>query len=322
MRAPSELQPHLNRLVLPAAQAVREAGRVWTEVRPVARVGALFAALVLSAVPGLVARHHGYSWSLSLFAGPSLIILVLYRKRRWLSEARRPLSTALALLVPMGVLLNLLFAGRFFVYPNRDAVVGVYLRGLSGGGAGIPVEEFAFYLLGFLALMLVYLWARHELYPWAPPPPAPARSRPLLGLVLSLAALLAACALKRALGGRGAPEYFVYLAGVPLPVTLAWLPKVRARVHWGAFAFVGMALLGVSVLWEVSLAVPNGWWGYRPGAMLGLFVAPWHGLPVEAVAVWFLSALSAVVTLETAQARALRTTAAPRGRTEGGAARR
>ena len=45
-------------------------------------------------------------------------------------------------------------------------------------------------------------------------------------------------------------------------------------------------ILLISLLWEVTLAIPYGWWDYRPGAMMGLAIAAWRGLPVEAVCVW------------------------------------
>jgi hypothetical protein len=48
----------------------------------------------------------------------------------------------------------------------------------------------------------------------------------------------------------------------------------------------------------VTLAVPYGWWGYRPQTMLGLFIGAWTGLPVEAVCVWFAVTYTTVITYE------------------------
>jgi hypothetical protein len=288
-----------------------------TPVRPAAvapeqrKVVVLFAALVSSAVPCLVADHHGYTWSLLLFCGPSAAIVWVHRDSSWLLAAKGALLRSWVMLAPMGVVLNLALADRFFVYPNRDAVLGFYLR-------GIPLEEFVFYCTGFPALMLVYLWVRHELFDaGAEAVISVVRARPLRNIALCVALTLLATL------ARGAvPEYLAYLLLVPLPVTLAWLPVVRPRLHWPSFALTLMALLLVSVAWEVTLAVPSGWWGYREQAMVGLFVKRWSGLPLEAVAVWFLSALTSVVVLEMMLNRSMRTRAKSTERRAAGAALR
>jgi hypothetical protein len=40
------------------------------------------------------------------------------------------------------------------------------------------------------------------------------------------------------------------------------------------------------MLWEATLAVPYGWWGYQQNQMMGLSIGAWTGLPIEAIAVW------------------------------------
>jgi hypothetical protein len=57
-------------------------------------------------------------------------------------------------------------------------------------------------------------------------------------------------------------------------------------VNWRAYAMVLSVTLGVSILWEVTLALPRQWWGYQDGSMLGIFIDPWGNLPLEAVTVW------------------------------------
>ncbi|MFT3839975.1 MAG: lycopene cyclase domain-containing protein [Myxococcaceae bacterium] len=291
MREPLRHLEGVNRLTLPVRPRSAEH-----------RVVALFGTLAASAAPCLACDHHGYTWSLLMFAAPAAAIAVLYRQAGWMLAARRPVLLALAVLAPMGVGLNLVFAHRFFVYPNRDAVLGLYLR-------GIPVEEFAFYTLGFLALMLGYLWVRHELLGAHEAPISVVRARPAKALLWSVGLLLLACGLK-----HGVPGYLSYLLLVPLPALLTGLPVVRPRLHWPSVAMVLMALLLVSVTWEASLAVPGGWWGYQHEAMVGLFIRRWSGLPLEAVLVWFESGLTAVVMLELLLNR--------QSKTRGGSARR
>jgi hypothetical protein len=60
-----------------------------------------------------------------------------------------------------------------------------------------------------------------------------------------------------------------------------------------------MAVVLVSLLWEVTLALPNGWRDYRHEHMMGLFMKPWNGLPFEAVLLWPISAWSNVLLFET-----------------------
>jgi hypothetical protein len=35
----------------------------------------------------------------------------------------------------------------------------------------------------------------------------------------------------------------------------------------------------MSLLWEATLALPYGWWEYRPRTMMGLHIGAWSGLP-------------------------------------------
>ena len=75
-------------------------------------------------------------------------------------------------------------------------------------------------------------------------------------------------------------------------------------MNGAALTFTLLATLCVSITWEVSLAIPGGWWGYRHEAMIGLAVKPWNNLPLEAVMVWVLVVFAAVVTWEAVQSPA------------------
>ena len=55
--------------------------------------------------------------------------------------------------------------------------------------------------------------------------------------------------------------------------------------------------------WEATLAVPYGWWGYHPRAMIGLDIGAWSNLPVEAVCVWLAVTYTTVITTLTQSAR-------------------
>ena len=69
-------------------------------------------------------------------------------------------------------------------------------------------------------------------------------------------------------------------------------------INWRAFSFTFFLILLISLLWEVTLGIPYGWWGYRPQTMLGLAIGAWSGLPIEAVCVWFAVSFTTVITYE------------------------
>jgi hypothetical protein len=57
-------------------------------------------------------------------------------------------------------------------------------------------------------------------------------------------------------------------------------------------------LLRISWLWEVTLALPYGWWEYRGNILIGLQIGAWSGLPIEAVCVWLAVTFTTVITYE------------------------
>ena len=60
------------------------------------------------------------------------------------------------MLAPIGFLLDLLFGNAFFTFLNKHATLGI---GVPAVGGPIPVEEFVFYLTGFMLVLLSYIWA-------------------------------------------------------------------------------------------------------------------------------------------------------------------
>ena len=69
-------------------------------------------------------------------------------------------------------------------------------------------------------------------------------------------------------------------------------------INWRAFSFTFFVIVLVSLLWEATLALPYGWWGYRATAMLGLTIGAWSQLPVEAVSVWLAASFTTVIGYE------------------------
>jgi hypothetical protein len=253
-------------------------------------------------VAALVGRIPPYTLSLAIWAIPVLAMtLFLHRRKRLSPEVRSALWIALGTTFALGSVLDLLFGNFFFLFPNPQAVLGWRLR-------GIPVEEFGFYLLGGWCVTLGYIFcdqwwlSRYQRSPknghrrW--PGRIPAILIPSLGQAAGFALLaFAGIGAKHWLnpGGDPIPGYFLFLVGFAyLPSFLLGritAPFLNAR----ALAMTLSVIVGFSLVWEATLALPGGWWGYREPDMIGIFIAPWHRLPLEAVTVWFYSAQAILV---------------------------
>jgi hypothetical protein len=236
---------------------------------------------------------HGYTWSLLLFVVPIAVIGGWFLPQERLRIPRRAFGLTLALLVPVGFGLDFFFANRFFVYVNPGATLGIHAPAIGGA---IPVEEYVFYFTGFLAVLLLYVWTgEYWLAAYCVPDPRTesAKIRRFLSfhpasLLAGVVLIAAAVLYKKFLSPvpAGLPEYFIALViGSTVP-SMALFPAARNFIHWRALSLTLFMILLISLFWEATLAVPYGWWGYRPEKMTGLFIGAWAGLPIEAVLVW------------------------------------
>ncbi len=236
---------------------------------------------------------HGYTWSLLLFIVPIAVIGGWFLPQERLRIPRRAFWLTLALLVPVGFGLDFFFANRFFVYLNPGATLGIHAPAI---GRAIPVEEYVFYFTGFLAVLLLYVWTG-EYWLAAYSVPDPRTQSVKIGRLLSfhpaslfagLALVAAAIVYKRFFSPAptGLPGYFIALvAGSTVP-SMMLFPAVRNFIQWRALSLTLFMILLISLFWEATLAVPYGWWGYRPEEMIGVFIVAWARLPIEAVLVW------------------------------------
>jgi len=105
--------------------------------------------------------HHGYTWSLSLFIVP-VVVLACWLVRRHESRIQNRAFWITTLVVASGgILLDVFFGLSFFTFPNQDAVLGIHFYGYSfadGWHKTIPIEEIGFYIFGALAVLLLYVW--------------------------------------------------------------------------------------------------------------------------------------------------------------------
>ncbi len=251
------------------------------------------------------ASPYGYTVSLLLFIVPSLAIVLWFIPQEGLTISRRAFAWSIGLLFPLGAVLDFFFARYFFVFPNPTATLGIKAPVLGGG---VPIEEYAFYLTGFIAVLLLYIWL-DEYWLTAYSIPATADERINFDRLLQFhpaSLLLAAVLISAALlyqryvvniPGRF-PGYFIFLVLFALLPSSALLPAARPVINWRALSLTMFMLLVTSLLWEVTLALPYGWWNFRDQQMLGIRVTAWSFLPVEEVYVWIAVTYSSVIVYE------------------------
>src|ERR671918_583784 len=93
----------------------------------------------------------GYTWSLLLFIIPIGALGWWFACRPDLQFTRKAFWRTIAVLTPLGFLLDLLLGNAFFVFPNKSATLGWEVPAVGGP---IPIEEFVFFLAGFMLVLL------------------------------------------------------------------------------------------------------------------------------------------------------------------------
>ena len=243
--------------------------------------------------------------SLLFFLVPAAALLGWLCQRRDLALQRRACGRTLAVLVPLGLLLDLLFGNALFTFPNPAATLGIRVPAVGGP---LPLEEFVFYLSGFGVVLLTYVWA-DEYWMAAynlPDYPAVTAGMPRLirfhwpSLAVGAGLLVVALLYKKLWSPvpAGFPWYATYLVVAAVVPSMGFFRTAQPFINWRAFSFTLFFIVLVSLLWEVTLALPYGWWGYRAAAMLGLTIGAWSHLPIEAVFVWLTVSFMTVISYE------------------------
>lgn len=251
------------------------------------------------------ASPHGYTWSLLLFIVPIMGIGAWFLPSKGREIQQRAFWRTIGILVPIGCLLDVVFAQWFFCYPDPKATLGVLAPAL---GHWVPVEEYAFYLTGFIVILLLYVWlseywlAAYTVEDY----PGEARALPKLlkfhpmSLIVGLLLIAAAIAYKRWFSEvrEGFPGYFIVLVVGGLIPSISFYPATRRFINWRALSLTMFFILLISMLWEATLALPYGWWNYQHQAMIGVFIGAWADLPIEAVLVWLAVTYGTVILFE------------------------
>jgi len=254
----------------------------------------------------------GYSLSLLLFGVPSVVIAMWFLFSQRYDIERRSFFRTFFVGFAFGCLLDGFFGTTFLEFRNLRATLGLNLPAFTPGqgfGLKIPVEEFLFYALGFITILLVYIWS--DVY-WFSAYHADELSREAKAIprlirlhwnsaFITAALILAAVAYKH-LGPHayheGFPGYFTFLVLAGALPAMLFFPNVKLYINWRALSLTLFVILFISLLWEVTLGVPYAWWGYRDTQMMGLFIEAWAHLPIEAVFVWIAAVWGTVITYE------------------------
>lgn len=281
----------------------------------------VFAILVMISVPAALTLHtvrvlpqaaavlanpspYGYTVSLLLFIVPILVIGIWFLPQEGVRISKQSFVRTIAILFPMGVVLDFFFARPFLTFPKPGATLGILAPALGGG---VPIEEYLFYFTGFVAVLLFYIWLdQYWLSAYSIPIDAAERTsfQRLLrfhpqSLILGIVLIAAAIFFRRHfVPTPGFPGYFTFLVIAALGPSAALLPSALPVINWRAFSLTLFIILLMSLLWEATLAIPYGWWGYKDAQMVGIYITAWSGLPIEAVLVWIAVTYATAIVYE------------------------
>jgi hypothetical protein len=254
--------------------------------------------------PAVNLSPYGYTVSLLLFIVPILAIGFWLAPREGVRISKKAFVRTIAILFPVGAGLDFFFARSFFTFPNPAATLRITAPALGGG---VPVEEYVFYFTGFVAVLLIYIWL-DEYWLAAYSVPADARERAEFDRLLRFhpqslvwaVVLIAAAILYRwtQVSEPGFPGYFTFLVIGALGPSAALLPAAMPVINWRAFSLTLFIILLTSLLWEATLGVPYGWWGFQDTEMIGVRITAWSRLPVEEVCVWIAVTYATVIVYE------------------------
>ncbi len=158
---------------------------------------------------------------------------------------KRAFGWTVAILVPLGCLLDVVFAQWFFCYPNVGATLSIRAPAL---GRPVPIEEYIFYFTGFHAVLLVYVWLGEFWLAAYNMPDYSGEAKKMRRLLqfhpasLILAVILTAAAwfyekhLALPEDQAGFPGYFTLLVAGGLLPAVSFFPVARRFINWRALS--------------------------------------------------------------------------------------
>ena len=256
---------------------------------------------------------HGYTWSLSLFIVPVVVLGLWVSLRKQNPIQKRAFWITAVLLSGAGILLDVCFGLSFFTFVNRAATLGATFWGYSfarGWQKTIPIEEIGFYTFGIVAVLLAYVWGDEIWFGAYNRDDGPRRTTRLRDLfsfhphsAIFGVVLFGLGLLYKKFGPHpwheGFPGYFLFLTMVAITPSIVFFPVANPYINWRAFSLAFLFILLVSLFWEAAIAVPYQWWGFQPRQMIGFLINGFCGLPLEEPLLWLAVTWATVIVYET-----------------------
>jgi hypothetical protein len=247
---------------------------------------------------------YGYTISLLLFIVPTLAVALWLAPHEGIPISKKSFAATIALLFPIGAALDFFFAAKFLRFLNPGATLGIPAPALGGS---VPIEEYVFYFTGFVFVLLLYIWLDEywlAAYGVSSSDPVRVIFRRIAGfhpasLGWALVLIAAAVLYKRFIAGQtGFPGYFTFLVAGALGPSMVLFPSALPVINWRAFSLTLFIVLLISLLWEATLGVPYGWWGFQDAPLIGIRINAWSRLPIEEVLVWVAVTYATVIVYE------------------------
>ena len=247
-----------------------------------------------------------YTVTLLIWIAPIIFFEFFFRRKKLLPpNKRKALTITVIILATAGILLDLFFAKLFFTFPNPKMTLGIEIN-------NIPIEEFIFYVTGFWFIIYLYIFLDEwYLKLYNPSDEKYIRYRKKLNKKLifihvnaifwGIGFIILGIVIKKVLNpiSPTIPGYFSFLLLIAYIPTILFYRLTKRYVNWRAFFFTLTVTTLISIVWEVTLAIPRGYWGYHPNQMSGVFLPAWSSplskFPIEAVTVWIFCTLVILV---------------------------
>jgi hypothetical protein len=261
----------------------------------------------------------GYTKSLVLFLFPCAVFGVWLVKFLKSPTRQKAFWLTILLLAPIGIALDLFFGLQFLTFENPGSVLGsqwpwailpAYDIREGVWRKYIPIEEVLFYLLGFVTILLSYVWCDHVVFGESKVSLAQTTPRVfrnwkrtfLFWIAVGLGLFGIAYAIRASVppeGERAFPGYFLFLLVTAVLPSMICSRLAFHFVNFRALTLAWLFVLGISQFWEAALGIPYRWWGYQKDQMMGFFIKAQCDLPVEAILVWTLATWATVMVYET-----------------------
>lgn len=265
-------------------------------------------------LPRVGVSPYGYTISQVLFIIPVLLIVAWLHFKDNVSLQRKAFYASCAFIFVFGCFLDFIFGYSFFHFPDPAATLQIRLPSYSFYEWRwimdyLPLEEFFFYIFGAFFMVALYVFGDEYWFAAYNRLDYRLHARQLKRFVgfhvksiyLALG-LLAIGWLYKKFGAHpyneGIPGYFTFEILLAIIPTILLFEVVGPAINYRAFSFMLVSLLLISVIWEATLGVPYGWWGYKFDQMLGIELMAWADLPIEAVILWFTAGWASVMIYE------------------------